>query len=80
MLAVQLLLRPITKILIHWCRLVDLACHPYRPELHYMRGPGPKWYAKHQAILRFHNSPNSGGANQFVSDRPPSITIAAPVT
>jgi hypothetical protein len=20
---------------------------PYRPELHYMRGPGPKWYAKH---------------------------------
>jgi len=22
---------------------------PYRPELHYMRGPGPKWRAKHQA-------------------------------
>jgi hypothetical protein len=21
---------------------------PYRPELHYMRGPGPKWRAKHQ--------------------------------
>lgn len=20
---------------------------PYRPELHYMRGPGPKWQAKH---------------------------------
>jgi hypothetical protein len=20
----------------------------YRPELHYMRGPGPKWYAKHE--------------------------------
>ncbi len=20
----------------------------YRPELHYMRGPGPKWRAKHQ--------------------------------
>jgi hypothetical protein len=20
---------------------------PYRPELHYMRGPGPRWYAKH---------------------------------
>ena len=19
----------------------------YRPELHYMRGPGPKWHAKH---------------------------------
>ena len=21
----------------------------YRPELHYMRGPGPKWHAKYQA-------------------------------
>lgn len=21
----------------------------YRPELHYMRGPGPKWRARHQA-------------------------------
>jgi hypothetical protein len=20
---------------------------PYRPERHYMRGPGPKWRAKH---------------------------------
>ena len=24
----------------------DIAC-PYRPERHYMRGPGPKWRAKH---------------------------------
>jgi hypothetical protein len=22
---------------------------PYRPERHYMRGPGPKWHAKHSA-------------------------------
>ncbi len=22
----------------------------YRPELHYMRGPGPKWHAKHAGI------------------------------
>jgi len=21
--------------------------HPYRPEFHYMRGPGPKWREKH---------------------------------
>jgi hypothetical protein len=21
--------------------------NPYRPELHYMRGPGPKWQEKH---------------------------------
>ena len=24
----------------------------YRPGLHYMRGPGPKWRAKHQSWLR----------------------------
>jgi hypothetical protein len=23
---------------------------PYRPELHYMRGPGPKWREKHQTV------------------------------
>jgi len=23
---------------------------PYRPELHYMRGPGPAWRAKHKAL------------------------------
>ena len=35
---------------------------PYRPELHYMRGPGPKWHAKHDgssldgtpALVRIH--------------------------
>ncbi len=25
------------------------AFNPYRPELYYMRGPGPAWRAKHQA-------------------------------
>ena len=25
----------------------------YQPEVHYMRGPGPKWRAKHRAWLRF---------------------------
>ena len=27
--------------------LVHGVLDPYRPELHYMRGPGPKWHAKH---------------------------------
>jgi hypothetical protein len=27
--------------------------HPYRPELHYMRGPGPKWHEKHMGGGRF---------------------------
>ena len=26
------------------------AFDPYRPELHYMRGPGPAWRAKHMAV------------------------------
>ena len=28
--------------------LFDAASDPYRPELHYMRGPGPKWRAKNR--------------------------------
>ena len=27
-----------------------LATMTYRPELHYMRGPGPKWRAKQQLV------------------------------
>jgi hypothetical protein len=27
--------------------LRDGMFHPYRRELHYMRGPGPAWHAKH---------------------------------
>ena len=30
------------------CRvLMKLLPDPYRPERHYMRGPGPKWRARH---------------------------------
>ena len=32
-------------------RLIKIARKTYRPELHYMRGPGPKWYAKHQGHI-----------------------------
>jgi hypothetical protein len=35
---------------------------------------------KQDSVDISYNSPNSGGSNQFVSDSPPSITIAAPVT
>ena len=41
--------------LIHRCRawtlfhtLANVLFDPYRQELHYMRGPGPKWRAKHR--------------------------------
>ena len=30
-----------------WKFLVGETTGAYRPELHYMRGPGPKWRAKH---------------------------------
>jgi hypothetical protein len=30
-----------------WRRLAAPLFDPYRPELHYMRGPGPKWREKH---------------------------------
>jgi hypothetical protein len=31
-----------------WRGLVKDLFDPYRPELHYMRGPGPKWQAKYR--------------------------------
>ena len=30
-----------------WRRLTQWPFDRYRPELHYMRGPGPKWREKH---------------------------------
>ncbi len=31
-----------------YCRdLARMMFHPYRPERHYMRGPGPAWRAKY---------------------------------
>ena len=33
--------------------------NPYHPERHYMRGPGPKWHAKHRP------SPNFKGAREL---------------
>jgi hypothetical protein len=48
MLAVQPLFRRLTEIVTHWHGLIGFARDVYRPELHYMRGPGPKWHAKHQ--------------------------------
>ena len=38
----------------YWRRVFATAFSPYRPELHYMRGPGPAWRAKYgdQALFR----------------------------
>ena len=37
----------------------------YRPELHYMRGPGPKWLEKHSAVAEcaMPQVSGSGGSN-----------------
>ena len=43
------LLRRLDRLAAKWHRLVERACDSYRPERHYMRGPGPKWNAKHRA-------------------------------
>jgi hypothetical protein len=36
-----------TAVVEIWRRLSTAIFDPYRPELHYMRGPGPKWREKH---------------------------------
>jgi hypothetical protein len=33
-----------------WRALLAERARTYRPEAHYMRGPGPKWRAKHVQI------------------------------
>jgi hypothetical protein len=49
--AVALLPRPFARIGQFLTRfghdLTRDVVHPYRPELHYMRGPGPAWQAKY---------------------------------
>jgi hypothetical protein len=39
--------RGLDRIVTGWHRLIERACDGYRPERHYMRGPGPKWHARH---------------------------------
>jgi hypothetical protein len=48
---------PLTTMVTRLHKLVESVRDPYRPELHYMRGPGPKWHAKYRnhvgsAVLR----------------------------
>ena len=39
--------RPSAEIRSFWRAFFYRVFDPYRPELHYMRGPGPAWRAKH---------------------------------
>jgi hypothetical protein len=39
------------RLMTRWHGLIQIVRDPYRPELHYMRGLGPKWHAKHQGRI-----------------------------
>jgi len=39
--------KPLAEFRAFWLAFFAKAFNPYRPELHYMRGPGPAWRAKH---------------------------------
>ena len=41
--------KPFAELFAFWRAFFARAFDPYRPELHYMRGPGPAWRAKHMA-------------------------------
>ena len=42
-----------TGFVAFWRQFFAKAFDPYRPELHYMRGPGPAWRAKYGAEASF---------------------------
>lgn len=44
----------------------------YRPDLHYMRGPGPKWHAKYGSLGAKANTTGASGArlNRAHAHRP----------
>ena len=50
------LAKPLAEIRAFWRLFFARAFNPYRPELHYMRGPGPAWRAKHVASSHLHST------------------------
>jgi hypothetical protein len=44
--------RPLAAIAQSWHSVIAPRLHPYRPEEHYMRGPGPKWHEKRTRELQ----------------------------
>ncbi len=47
---------PFAEFRAFWRHFFARAFDPYRPELHYMRGPGPAWRAKHIASSHLHST------------------------
>jgi hypothetical protein len=51
----------LARVVEFWLRLKRWLSDPYRPEQHYMRGPGPKWREKHALAGSFRlKSPGIG--------------------
>lgn len=48
---------PLAGLRAFFGRFFATAFNPYRPELHYMRGPGPAWRAKHGMAAPFRLKP-----------------------
>jgi hypothetical protein len=48
--------KPFAEIRSYWRQFFARAFDPYRPELHYMRGPGPAWRAKQVASSHLHST------------------------
>jgi hypothetical protein len=46
----------VSEIREFWHQFIVAAFHPYRPEQHYMRGPGPAWRAKHVPSSHLHST------------------------
>lgn len=51
---------PFAGFKVTWQQFFTKVFNPYRPELHYMRGPGPAWRAKYgdPAAFRLKADPN----------------------
>jgi len=45
--AARYLPHPFAGVAAFWRDFTRYTFNPYRPEQHYMRGPGPAWRAKH---------------------------------
>jgi hypothetical protein len=44
--------RDFSKTVAEFWRASGEPCSAYRPDKHYMRGPGPKWHAKYDSLCK----------------------------
>jgi hypothetical protein len=58
----------LVRVVETWLAVKKWLFDPYRPELHYMRGPGPKWREKHAHAGSIRSkSPDIGNRATFQS-------------